>query len=105
VIRKWRLEEAFVRFVVKHQILHATINILKWTVFHNDDRENIILICQRCHNYGKTCLEELIRERENNLLRQHPELYLTALKDYMSGVRPKTNTYARKRKTYAEEGD
>ena len=105
MIRKWRLEEAFVRFVVKHQILHATINILKWTVFHNDDRENIILICQRCHNYGKTCLEELIRERENNLLRQHPELYLTALKDYMSGVRPKTNTYARKRKTYAKEGD
>ena len=80
-------------------------HILKWTVFHNDDKENIILICQRCHNYGKNCLEELIRERENNLLRQHPELYLTALKDYMNGVRPKTNTYARKRKTYAEEDD
>jgi len=35
------------------------------------------------------CLEELIRERENNLLRKHPELYTKALRDYLNGVRPK----------------
>jgi len=97
VIRKWRLEEAFVRFVVKHQILHATINILKWAVFHNNDKDNVIYLCKRCHNQGKMCLEELIRERENNLLRKHPELYLCALQDYMQGVRPKVKIYARKR--------
>ena len=80
-------------------------HILKWKVFHNNDKDNIIYLCRRCHNQGKMCLEELIRERENNLLRKHPELYLCALQDYMQGVRPKVKIYARKRKTYAEEGD
>lgn len=98
MIRKWRLEEAFVRFVVKHQILHATINILKWTVFHNDEPENIIYLCKDCHNQGKNCLEELIRERENELLRKHPELYTNALKDYFDGVRPNIVIRSRKRK-------
>ena len=72
-------------------------HILKWKVFHNDNEDNIIYICPTCHNEGRNCLEELIRERENNLLRQHPELYLTALQDYIGGVRPNGNTYARKR--------
>ena len=80
-------------------------HILKWKVFHNNDKDNIIYICRKCHNQGKMCLEELIRERENNLLRKHPELYLCALQDYLQGVRLKVKIYARKRKTYAEEGD
>jgi hypothetical protein len=80
-------------------------HILKWKVFHNNDKDNVIYLCERCHNQGKMCLEELIRERENDLLRQHPELYKKALDDYINGVRPKVKIYVRKRKTYAEEGD
>ena len=72
-------------------------HILKWNVFHNNDKDNVIYLCAKCHNEGKNCLEELIRERENNLLRQVPELYLKALHDYMKGVRPNVKTYAKKR--------
>lgn len=72
-------------------------HILKWNVFYNDDDENIIYICAKCHNEGKNCLEELIRERENNLLRKHPELYENALRDYKEGVRPRRIIYARRR--------
>lgn len=73
-------------------------HILKWTVFHNDEPENIIYLCKECHNQGKNCLEELIRERENELLRKHPELYTNALKDYFDGVRPNIVIRSRKRK-------
>lgn len=73
-------------------------HILKWAVFHNDDKENTIYLCAKCHNYGKNCLEELIRERENNILRQYPEMYLNALQDYMRGVRPNAKPYAKKRR-------
>ena len=73
-------------------------HILKWKVFHNNDKDNIIYLCGRCHNQGKICLEELIRERENDLLRQHPELYKKALDDYINGVRAEVKIYARKRR-------
>jgi len=58
-------------------------------VFHDDSDDNIIYLCERCHNTGKNSLEELIRQRENEILRQYPELYTKALKDYLNGVRPK----------------
>ena len=73
-------------------------HILKWVVFHDDSKENIIYLCRNCHNYGKNCLEELIRERENEVLRCLPELYYGALKDYMNGVRPNHKVISRKRK-------
>jgi len=72
-------------------------HILKFKIFGNDDEKNIIYLCAKCHNQGKNCLEELIRERENNLLRQYPELYRKALRDYMHGERPEGVRYARKR--------
>jgi cytochrome c553 len=72
-------------------------HILKWKVFKNDDDNNIIYICEKCHNQGKNCLEELIRERENAVLEQFPELYYKALRDYLAGVRPN-----RRREKYAE---
>ena len=64
-------------------------HIHKWAVFHDDSDDNIIYLCERCHNTGKNSLEELIRQRENEILRQYPELYTKALKDYLNGVRPK----------------
>ena len=64
-------------------------HILKWKVFHNNDKDNIIYLCRKCHNQGKNSLEELIRQRENEILRQYPELYTKALRDYLNGVRPK----------------
>ena len=72
-------------------------HILKWNVFHNNDKDNVIYLCGRCHNQGKMCLEELIRERENNLLRKHPELYTKALRDYLNGVRPKHSKIRRQK--------
>lgn len=73
-------------------------HILKWKVFHNNDKDNVIYLCERCHNLGKNSLEELIRERENDLLRQHPELYKKALDDYINGVRARRIKYAKKRR-------
>ncbi len=68
-------------------------------MFHNDEDENIIYICAKCHNEGKYCLEELIRERENDILRTIPDLYYDALEDYKNGVRPKKKRiYIKKRR-------
>lgn len=53
------------------------------------DETHIILLCKTCHNQGPFCLEELIRERENDVLRNKPELYTKALADYMKGIRPR----------------
>lgn len=64
-------------------------HILKFAVFKNDDDDNIIYLCEQCHNNGKNSLEELIRQRENDILRQYPELYTKALRDYLNGVRPR----------------
>ena len=73
-------------------------HILKWVVFHNDNIDNHFYLCERCHNQGKDSLEELIRERENDLLRQHKELYTQALDDYINGVRARRIKYAKKRR-------
>ena len=72
-------------------------HIKKWKVFHCDDVDNIIYICARCHNTGKDCLEELVRERENDILRLYPDMYEQALIDYMNGVRPKKRKYRKKK--------
>lgn len=64
-------------------------HVKKFAVFHDDSDDNIIYLCERCHNAGKNSLEELIRQRENEILRQYPELYTKALKDYLNGARPK----------------
>lgn len=69
-------------------------HIKKWVIWHDDRDENRFEICEKCHNQGTQCLEALIRERENDLLRNHPELYQKALKDYLAGARPR----ARRRK-------
>jgi hypothetical protein len=71
---------------------------LKFKIFQNDSSENIIYLCEGCHNYGTNCLEELIRERENDVLRNKPELYTNALADFLAGVRPKKQQYRRRRK-------
>jgi hypothetical protein len=73
-------------------------HILKWIVYHDDGIDNQFFVCEKCHNQGKNCLEELIRERENELLRQHPWLYRRALSDYLNGVRPNHLTYTSKRR-------
>ena len=83
--------------ICKRRTILTRHHILKWNVFHNDNEDNIIYLCEKCHNNGKNCLEELIRERENNLLRKHPELYENALRDYKEGVRPRRIIYARRR--------
>lgn len=72
-------------------------HILKYKIFSNDEPENIIYLCEHCHNYGLNCLEELIRERENDVLRNKPELYTNALADFLTGVRPKKQ-HRRRRK-------
>lgn len=73
-------------------------HILKWKVFHNDNEDNIIYICPTCHNEGRNCLEELIRERENDLLWNYPELYKKALEDYVKGVRPRRSRNVARRR-------
>lgn len=73
-------------------------HIKKWVVFHDDNIDNHFYLCERCHNQGKMCLEELIRERENNLLRKHPELYTQALDDYIKGIRAEVKIYAKKKR-------
>jgi hypothetical protein len=51
-------------------------HIKKWAVFHDDSPDNITEVCRRpCHD----ALEELIRLRENDILRQHQEIYLQSL--------------------------
>lgn len=70
-------------------------HILRYKVFRKE--KPTILICERCHNQGTNCLESLITERENDLLRKHPELYYKALEDYMAGIRPRRNDYKRRR--------
>lgn len=72
-------------------------HIKKFAVYKDDSPSNIIYLCQNCHNYGLYCLEELIRQRENNVLRQMPELYTNALKDYLAGVRPIAKKKRKKR--------
>lgn len=72
-------------------------HILKYKIFHNDEPENIIYLCEGCHNHGLNCLEELIRERENDVLRNKPELYTNALADFLAGVRPKKQRRRRRK--------
>jgi predicted Fe-S protein YdhL (DUF1289 family) len=84
--------------VCKRRTVLTRHHILKWNVFHNDNEDNIIYLCEKCHNNGKNCLEELIRERENALLKQYPELYIKALEDYFNGVRPNKKIVSRKRR-------
>ena len=67
-------------------------HIRKWKVFHDNSEENIIYICEQCHNQGINCLEALITERENEILIKIPYLYEQALSDYMDGVRPNKST-------------
>jgi 5-methylcytosine-specific restriction endonuclease McrA len=71
-------------------------HIHKFTVFHDDSEQNIFYICEKCHNQGAVCLEALITERENDLLRKYPELYEEALMDYIDGIRPKKYNYKRR---------
>lgn len=71
-------------------------HIKKWAVFHDDSSNNKILLCKYCHNHGEFCLEELIRQRENDVLRAMPELYTGALRDYANGVRPQKKCRTKK---------
>lgn len=57
---------------------------LKKVVFpeYEDDEDNKVLVCRfPCHD----ALEEIIRQKENAILRQHKEIYLETFKDFMNG--------------------
>lgn len=48
-------------------------HVKKWAIFHDDSSENVKEVCRKpCHD----ALEELIRIKENDILRMHPEIYL-----------------------------
>jgi len=61
-------------------------HLYKFAIFEEREGfDEIVWLCSECHAE----LEELIRERENAILRQYPKLYTKALTDYINGVRPR----------------
>lgn len=51
-------------------------HIKKWAVFHDDSPDNVTEICRfPCHD----ATEELIRIKENDILRQNPSIYTESL--------------------------
>ena len=58
----------------------------KWrkAVWHDEKkRGKTIMICRECHDE----LEKEITRRENEILRQHPEIYIGTLEEFIRGVK------------------
>ena len=103
MVRRSRLSEARIK-AMRYKPLNCPLcgskkqiqghHLYKFVVFEEmEGFDEIVWLCSECHSE----LEELIRERENDLLWNYPELYKKALEDYISGVRPRRSRYVRKR--------
>ena len=63
--------------VTKHHKLKKYI----WPELQNEE-SNIIYVCRYpCHD----AIEEIIRQKENAILKQHPEIYEETIKEFLQG--------------------
>lgn len=60
---------------------HHKLKKYIWPELENS-KKNIVLVCRTpCHD----ALEEIIRRKENEILRNHPEIYEEALREFKEG--------------------
>lgn len=55
-------------------------HIMKRSVFGQND--NVVLLCRDCHDM----IEYIIRKKENEILRKHPEIYTQTWEDFKRGM-------------------
>lgn len=70
----------------------------KSKIFHEPETEWI------CENVCHLAIEEIIRQRENELLRQHPELYDQVWREFVRGDHDPFEIVRRMRKRQSKNG-
>lgn len=55
-------------------------HIMKRSVFGQND--NVVLVCRQCHDK----IENVIRDKENAILIEHPEIYTQTWEDFKRGM-------------------
>ena len=55
-------------------------HVYKKAVF--GDNDSIVLVCRQCHDR----IEEVIRDKENALLIEHPDIYMDTWIDFKRGM-------------------